>query len=85
MWVPAVAEGKAPATVLTGIKVVSNPGRFGIALHSDANATVTVFDAAGRTVLSTTANEGLNLLPVRKAGAYFVRSGEHTVRAVVTD
>ncbi len=84
-WVPAVAEGKAPATLLTGIRVVSNPGRFGIALRADAHVTVTVFDAAGRAVLTATANQGLNLLPVRKAGAYFVRSGEHTVRAVVTD
>ena len=84
-WVQAVAEGKAPATLLTGIRVVSNPVRFGIALRADANVTVTVFDAAGRSVLTTTANQGLNLLPVRKAGAYFVRSGEHTARAVVTD
>ncbi len=84
-WVQGVAEGKAPATVLTGIRVVSNPGRFGIALRSDANVTVTVFDAAGRAVLTTTANQGLNLLPIRKAGAYFVKSGEHTARAVVTD
>jgi photosystem II stability/assembly factor-like uncharacterized protein len=84
-WSPAVAEGKAPATLLSGIRVVANPGRFGIALRSDANVTVTVFDAAGRAVLTATANRGLNLLPVRKAGAYFVRSGEHTVRAVVTD
>jgi photosystem II stability/assembly factor-like uncharacterized protein len=84
-WVPAVAEGKAPATMLTGIRVVSNPGRCGIALRSDAHAPVTVFDAAGRAVLTATASQGLNLLPIRKAGAYFVRSGETTVRAVVTE
>jgi photosystem II stability/assembly factor-like uncharacterized protein len=84
-WQPAVAEGKAPATLLTGIRVVSNPGRCGIALRSDAHVPVTVFDAAGRTVLTATASQGLNLLPIRKAGAYFVRSGEHTVRAIVTE
>lgn len=84
-WVIAVAEGKAPATLLTGIRVVSNPGRLGIALRSNANVTVTVFDAAGRTVLTQTAVKGSNFLPLHKAGAYFVRSGEHTARAVVTD
>jgi photosystem II stability/assembly factor-like uncharacterized protein len=84
-WVPAIAEGKAPATLLTGIRVVSNPGRFGIALRSDANVTVTVFDATGRAVLTQTAVKGTNFLSLRKAGAYFVRSGEHTARAVVTD
>ena len=83
-WIPAVAEGKAPATLLTGIKVVTNPGHFGIALHSDANVTVTVFDAAGRAVLTQTAVKGTNFLPL-KAGAYFVRSGANTVRAVVAD
>jgi photosystem II stability/assembly factor-like uncharacterized protein len=83
-WVPAVAEGKTPATLLTGIKVVTNPGRLGIALRSDANVTVTVYDAAGRAVLTQTAVKGTNFLPL-KAGAYFVRSGANTVRAVVAD
>ena len=84
-WIPAVAEGKTPATLKCGVRVMSNPSRNCIALHADARMPVSVFDAAGRAVLREIANEGLNLLPVRKAGAYFVRSGEHTVRAVVTD
>jgi hypothetical protein len=70
--------------LLTGIKVVTNPGHFGIALHSDANVTVRVFDAAGRAVLTQAAVKGTNFLPL-KAGAYFVRSGTNTVRAVVAD
>jgi hypothetical protein len=71
--------------LLNGIRVVANPGRYGIALRSDANVTVTVFDAAGRAVLTQTTVKGSNFLPLHKAGAYFVRSGEHTARAVVTD
>jgi photosystem II stability/assembly factor-like uncharacterized protein len=85
LWIPAVAEGKSPATLLSGIRVIANPSRFGIALRTDANVTVTVFDAAGRAVLTQTAVKGTNFLPLHKAGAYFVRSGEHTARAVVTE
>jgi hypothetical protein len=83
-WVPAVAEGKSPVTVRTGVRVVSNPCRGGIALRSDDNVTVTVIDAAGRAVLKQAATNGLTFLPLR-TGAYFVRAGTQTTRAVVTD
>ncbi len=79
-----VAEDKAPVVARTGIRVVSNPCRGGIALRSDADVAVTVFDAAGRMVVRRAASKGLNFLPLR-TGAYFVRAGAHTTRAVVTD
>jgi photosystem II stability/assembly factor-like uncharacterized protein len=81
---PGVAEGKAPAIGRTGIRVVSNPSRLGIALHSDANVNVVVYDAAGRTVLRQAATTGTNFLRL-SAGAYFVKAGAQTARAVVTD
>jgi photosystem II stability/assembly factor-like uncharacterized protein len=83
--VPGVAEGKVPATSRAGIRVVSNPSRLGIALRSDADVPVTVFDASGRALMSRAATKGLNFLPVRKAGAYFVKAGAQVARVVVTD
>jgi hypothetical protein len=64
--------------------VVSNPSRHGIALHSDADVRVSVYDAAGRTVVSQAATRGLSFLPL-PTGAYFVKAGSGTARAVVTD
>jgi photosystem II stability/assembly factor-like uncharacterized protein len=83
-WTPGVAEGKVPAITRAGIRVMSNPCRHGIALHSDADVRVSVFDAAGRVVMSQAATKGLNFLPL-PTGAYFVKSGAETARAVVTD
>ena len=83
-WIPGVAEVKPPAVVRTGIRVVSNPSRNGIAFHSDADVRVSVFDAAGRVVKTQAATKGLNFLSV-PTGAYFVRAGAQTARAVVTD
>jgi len=81
---PGVEEGKEPAVSRTGIRVVSNPCRHGIVLHSDTDVNVVVFDAAGRAVMSRAAAKGANLLPLG-AGAYFVKAGAQTARAVVTD
>jgi len=83
-WIPGVAEGKAPVVTRAGIRVLSNPSRHGIALHSDADVRVSVFDAAGRVVTSRAATKGLNFLPL-PTGAYFVKAGAQTARAVVTD
>jgi photosystem II stability/assembly factor-like uncharacterized protein len=83
-WIPGVAEGRVPAVKRAGIRVVSNPSRHGIALHSDADVRVSVYDAAGRTVVSQAASKGLNFLPL-PTGAYFVKAGSGTARAVVTD
>jgi len=83
-WLPGVAEGKVPTISPTAIRVVSNPSRHGIALHSDAAVRVSVFDAAGRVVMSQAATKGLSFLPL-PAGAYFVKAGAGTARAVVTD
>jgi photosystem II stability/assembly factor-like uncharacterized protein len=83
-WIPGVAEGRVPAVKRSGIRVVSNPSRHGIALHSDADVRVSVYDAAGRTVVSQAATRGLNFLPL-PTGAYFVKAGSGTARAVVTD
>jgi len=83
-WIPGVAEGKAPVVTRAGIRVLSNPSRHGIALHSDADVRVSVFDAAGRTVMSRAATKGLSFLPL-PTGAYFVKAGAQTARAVVTD
>lgn len=83
-WIPGVAEGKAPVVTRAGIRVLSNPSRQGIALHSDADVRVSVFDAAGRVVTSRAATKGLNFLPL-PTGAYFVKAGAQTARAVVTD
>ncbi|HTW90288.1 MAG TPA: YCF48-related protein, partial [bacterium] len=44
-WAPGVAEGKAPVVPRAGLRVLSNPGRYGISVHSDANVPLTVFDA----------------------------------------
>jgi len=84
-WIPGVAEGKAPAVTRAGIQVVSNPSRHGVALLSSAAADVAVFDAAGRAVMSRAATRGLSVLPLGKAGAYFVKAGEETAGVVVTD
>ncbi|MBN2465777.1 hypothetical protein JXD38_09195 [candidate division WOR-3 bacterium] len=83
-WLPGVAEGKAPVVTRAGIRVLSNPCRRGIMLHSDADVRVSVFDAAGRTVMSRAAARGTNFLPL-PTGAYFVKAGTSTARAVVTD
>jgi hypothetical protein len=83
-WLPGVAEGKAPAVRQAGIRVVSNPCRRGIALLSDADVNVAVFDAAGRAVMRQAATKGLNFLSV-PTGAYFVKAGAQTARVVVTD
>jgi hypothetical protein len=82
--VPGTAEGRGPALSRTGIRVVSNPSRNGIALRSDADVPVTVFDASGRALMSRAATRGLNFLPL-PTGAYFVKAGASTARAVVTD
>jgi len=83
-WIPGVAEGKVPVISRAAIRVMSNPCRHGIALSSDADVRVSVFDAAGRVVMSQAATKGLNFLPL-PTGAYFVKSGAETARAVVTD
>jgi hypothetical protein len=83
-WLPGVAESRVPAVKRAGIRVMSNPCRRGIALHSDAEARVLVFDAAGRAVVSRTAAKGASFLPL-PTGAYFLQSGIGTARAVVTD
>jgi photosystem II stability/assembly factor-like uncharacterized protein len=83
-WVPGVAESKAPATLKSLVRVVSSPCRHGIVLQSDAAVCVVVFDAAGRVVRSQAAVKGTSFLPL-KTGAYFVRAGTQTTRAVVTD
>jgi len=83
-WIPGIEEGKAPAITRAGIRVLSNPCRHGIALESDAAVSVSVFDAAGRVVMSRAATRGLNFLPL-PTGAYFVKAGGATARAVVTD
>jgi photosystem II stability/assembly factor-like uncharacterized protein len=79
-----VEAGSERAVKRPAVRVVSNPTRHGIALLSDADANVVVFDAAGRAVMSRVAAKGGSFLPLG-AGAYFVRSGGLTVRAVVTD
>jgi photosystem II stability/assembly factor-like uncharacterized protein len=83
-WIPGVAEGKAPAITRAGVRVVSNPCRRGIALLSEADVPVAVFDAAGRAVMRQAATKGLSFLPV-PTGAYFVKAGAQTARVVVTD
>jgi photosystem II stability/assembly factor-like uncharacterized protein len=83
-WIPGVEEGRAPAITRAGIRVLSNPCRHGIALLSDADVNVVVFDAAGRAVMRQAATKGTSFLRL-SAGAYFVRAGAQTARAVVTD
>jgi len=83
-WIEGVAEEKVPAKTHAGIRVLSNPSRYGIALHSDADVRLSVIDAAGRIVLSRTAAKGENFLAL-PTGAYFLKVGESTARAVVTD
>lgn len=62
-----------------------NPSRHGITFRADGAANVVVLDAAGRVVMSQAATNGINSLPLPKAGAYFVRANSHTIRVVVTD
>jgi photosystem II stability/assembly factor-like uncharacterized protein len=83
-WIPGIAEGKVPAVTRAGIRVMSNPSRNGIAFHSDQDVAVTVFDASGRALMSRAATRGLNFLSL-PTGAYFVKAGASTARAVVTD
>jgi photosystem II stability/assembly factor-like uncharacterized protein len=82
----AVGVGGGSERVMkrAAVRVVSNPTRHGIALLSDADVNLVVFDAAGRAVMSRVAAKGVISLPL-SAGAYFVRAGALTVRAVVTD
>jgi len=68
-----VAEDKAAAGSRATVRVVPNPARHGIAFHADAEAKVTVFDAAGRVAVSRAAVEGMNFLPLSKAGVYMVK------------
>ncbi len=82
--IDGVAEEKVPAISRTGIRVISNPSRHGISFHSDADVTVSVFDAAGRVVMNQAATRGLNFVSL-PTGAYFVKAGASTARAVVTD
>jgi photosystem II stability/assembly factor-like uncharacterized protein len=83
-WIPGVEEGRVPAVTRAGIRVLSNPCRHGIALLSDADVNVVVFDAAGRAVMRQAATKGTSFLRL-SAGAYFVKAGAQTARAVVTD
>jgi photosystem II stability/assembly factor-like uncharacterized protein len=83
-WIDGVAEERVPVVTRAGIRVLSNPCRHGIALHSDADVNVVVFDAAGRVVMRQAAAKGTSFLPL-SAGAYFVKAGAQTARAVVTD
>ena len=78
-------EEKALVPVRAGIRVLSNPCRQGVALLSDRDVAVTVFDVSGRARMSRAATKGLNFLPLGKAGAYIVKAGAETARFVVTD
>jgi hypothetical protein len=69
-----VAERKSLLAARTGIRVVSNPSRRGISYYSDAEARVTVFDAAGSVVARQTAAKGMNFLPLSRAGVYIVKA-----------
>jgi photosystem II stability/assembly factor-like uncharacterized protein len=79
-----VGGGSEQAAKRAGVRIMSNPTRHGITLLSDAGVSVVVFDAAGRTVLARAAAKGGTYMPL-SAGAYFVKAGALTVRAVVTD
>ncbi len=86
----SVAEEKGPTIGRAGIRVVSNPSRRGITFHADAEASVVVFDAAGRVVASRAAAKGINFLPLSKAGVYFVHEAQaqaqaHAIRVVLTE
>jgi photosystem II stability/assembly factor-like uncharacterized protein len=83
-----VAEGKLPAAVGTGIRVMSNPSRRGISYRADAEAWVTVFDAAGQVVAKQNAAKGMNFLPLFRAGVYLVKAtaaGFTTTRKLVVE
>ena len=83
-----VAEEKGPAMSRTGIRVVSNPSRRGIAFDADKAARVVVLDATGRVVASRAATKGLNFLPLSKAGVYVVKvraEGFSTTRKFVVE
>ena len=82
--VVGVGAGKELVVKRPAFTIASNPTRHGIMLLSDADVNVVVFDAAGRTVTGRVAAKGGSFLPL-SAGAYFVRAGAQTVRAVVTD
>ncbi|MBM3332236.1 T9SS type A sorting domain-containing protein [candidate division WOR-3 bacterium] len=69
----AIAETETPAADWSGIRIVSNPSRYGITLHADVDVDVVVFDAVGRAVASRALTRGLNFLPLSKAGVYMVR------------
>jgi len=84
-WIPWIAENSRRALSQSGIRIVSNPSRHGITFQAEADVHVAVFDATGRVVMSRAASEGLNFLPLSKAGAYFVKAGAQTVRVVLTE
>ena len=84
-WWDWVAESKVPAMSRTGIRVMSNPSRRGIAFDADRAANVVVLDAAGRVVKTQAANKGLNFLPMSKAGVYFVTTEARTIRVVLSE
>jgi hypothetical protein len=73
-WIPGVVEGKPPVAARTGVSVVSNPSWRGISYHADAEAQVTVFDATGSIVAKQNAANGLNFLPLPKAGVYMLKA-----------
>ncbi len=79
-----VGGGRERAAKRSAVRVMSNPARHGIALLSEADVNVVVFDATGRVLMDRVAAKGGNFLPLNP-GAYFVRAGALTVRAVVTD
>ena len=83
-----VAEGKSPVAVGTAIRVVSNPARRGLSYHADAEAHVTVFDAAGSVVAKQNAARGMNFLPLSSAGVYMLKAtaaGFTTTRKFVVE
>ncbi len=68
-----VAEADDVAMGRAGIRVLSNPLRFGITFNSNAEAGVAVYDALGRVVVKQTAARGLNFLPLSKSGVYVMK------------
>ena len=83
-----VDQGKAPLLSRSGIRVLSNPSRYGIAFYTDACADISVCDAAGRVVKSRTAAEGSNWVDLFKPGVYLVKvktDGLGTAQKVVVE
>jgi len=84
-FIPGVAEGRPSVVARSGIRVVANPSRHGIAFRADTEVNITLFDAAGRVVRNFAAAKGLNFLPLPRAGAYFVKADAQTIRVVLTE